>query len=358
MKYNEKNIWDYINGEEIDNIDEYENDYKFMMKVINITNDKKMYYLCSNHVKENYEFIKFIVYKFKKDKEFIHNIASDFLDKQDESDLNYKELVFIMSDIFNDRDNDKDIIYNLKRSIIYSNEIMAINALISDEFNDCLKKNIGKGFIFVLLSDLGKSEIIKNYFATRFLDEIFYERENINLEELIHTRFSNVNILKKIGIKNFIINYVKDYDIALSDYLFAHIDLINKLEKDISKIINRWENYTNELLERKNNIFFQEVNNLISLYDAFFDYIDVCNYIDNSNINLPVKLNHFAELDNLNYIDINKISLSEYKCLQEIIKLAKDLYVNQIIDKEYNYNKNDTKKKNSSRVLTFKSKFN
>ena len=38
--YNIELIWNYINGYYIENVDELENDYKFMMKVISITKDK------------------------------------------------------------------------------------------------------------------------------------------------------------------------------------------------------------------------------------------------------------------------------------------------------------------------------
>ena len=57
-KYNSKVVFDYINGNEIIdyNIDELEDDYEFMMMVINYTNDKNMYNLCSDEVKTNYEF--------------------------------------------------------------------------------------------------------------------------------------------------------------------------------------------------------------------------------------------------------------------------------------------------------------
>ena len=52
--YNRKLIWKYINGEEIPNIDRLESDYRFMLEVIRITNDKKMYNLCSDEIKLKY----------------------------------------------------------------------------------------------------------------------------------------------------------------------------------------------------------------------------------------------------------------------------------------------------------------
>lgn len=355
LGYHRNLVWDYINGEYIDNIDILEDDCKFMMDVINVTNDKKIYYLCSDNVKKNYEFVKFIIYKFKNDKDFIHDIALEYLNNTNEYDITFKELCFIMSDIFNNYEDDRSIFYNLKKCLIYTNERMSISMLISEEIDNTMKDRLGLGFIFILFSDLAESDIITRYFASRYLSEIFYEKDKFTLESLLHIKFSNVNKLKKVGIKKFILDYVRDYDIALSDYLFAHVDLISELEKSINRIICTWDVYCDRLLDRKNSIFFQEVNELISLYDASFDYFDVCSYIDNHNINIPVKLSYFEECNDFNSINLSKISFNDYKCLKEIIKLAKDLYLSSVIDVDYNYNKNDSViKKSNNKILEYK----
>ena len=49
-KYNQKLIWEYINGEEIPNIDKLEKDYQFLMQVIKTSKDKNMYNLCSDNL--------------------------------------------------------------------------------------------------------------------------------------------------------------------------------------------------------------------------------------------------------------------------------------------------------------------
>lgn len=45
MKISKKLVYDYINGEDIENIDDLENNYRFMMEVIKITHDKNMYHI-------------------------------------------------------------------------------------------------------------------------------------------------------------------------------------------------------------------------------------------------------------------------------------------------------------------------
>ena len=63
--YSDKIVNDYIYGNDIEEYDigQLENDPVFMMQVIDKTNDKKMYKFCSDEVKNNYEFVKFIIYR-------------------------------------------------------------------------------------------------------------------------------------------------------------------------------------------------------------------------------------------------------------------------------------------------------
>ena len=80
-KYSLKTIVNYINGDEISDydIDYLENNPQFMMEVINFSHDKNMYNLCSNEIKKDYEFIIFLIYKFKDDLKFLTKIVDDFI---------------------------------------------------------------------------------------------------------------------------------------------------------------------------------------------------------------------------------------------------------------------------------------
>ena len=53
----------YINGDDLGeySIEQLENDKDFMTSVINYTNDVKMYSLCSDELKKDYEFVKYLV---------------------------------------------------------------------------------------------------------------------------------------------------------------------------------------------------------------------------------------------------------------------------------------------------------
>ena len=53
-EYDLELIKNYVEGNDIDcDIEGLENDYKFMISVIKYTNDKHMYDLCSDNVKNN-----------------------------------------------------------------------------------------------------------------------------------------------------------------------------------------------------------------------------------------------------------------------------------------------------------------
>ena len=207
-KYNQKLIWKYINGEKIPNVDKLENDYIFMMQVIKITRDKKMYNLCSKEIKENYQFTKFMVETFKFDKKFIIEIASNYLKKFGEENIKSIELIFLMCELLNESSNyfeTDSLSFYLKRNLIYLEEKAIIEASLQEE-DEITKQELGLGFIYILYDDLGESEIITKYFAKMYLNEIFYNNKEYSLEQLIHKHFLTNNDLLSVGIKKYILN--------------------------------------------------------------------------------------------------------------------------------------------------------
>ena len=90
----------YVNGEDLGeySIEQLENDKDFMMGVISYTNDTKMYSSCSELVKQDYEFVKYLVLKFKDNSEFITAVADNYLDNTD-TDWERRELNIIMEKV-------------------------------------------------------------------------------------------------------------------------------------------------------------------------------------------------------------------------------------------------------------------
>ena len=186
MKYNTRLIWDYINGEEVKNIDELESDYKFMLEVLRITNDKNMYNLCSEEMKNNYEFIKSVIEIFIKDKQFVIQIIDEYLQKHNPDEIDYQELIFLVCDITDNinKDIDYDLLkYNLKRTMIYMKERANIEWNLNQE-DYKTQQELGMGFAYLLYELYPNSPIILRHFAKRYIDEIFYNQEELTLEEV------------------------------------------------------------------------------------------------------------------------------------------------------------------------------
>ena len=51
-----------------------------MIRVIECTNDKKMYSLCSDRVKSTYKFVRFLVEKFSDDLDFVRGVGDSYLE--------------------------------------------------------------------------------------------------------------------------------------------------------------------------------------------------------------------------------------------------------------------------------------
>lgn len=149
---------------------------------------------------------------------------------------------------------------------------------------------------------------------------------------MIHKNFSSVDKLRIFEIKNFIFNYVGYYDSNLASYLKTNLELVEDIEKSIDRVIKNRDNFLRRTLDRKDDIFVQEVFYLIDKYKTRYTYREICNYIDNINLNLPVKLNIYEDDDEIDIIDMKNITLNDYRCIKEIIELAKSLYLSPIID--------------------------
>lgn len=369
-KYNKQLIFDYINGNDIENftIDELENDYKFMMEVINYTKDKNLYNLCSDEVKNNYEFIKFMVLTFKDDKQFISKLAKEYLVKTDEDSIEYKELAIIMSSLI-DRINDYELLcFKAKAFYLYNLERLEIEICLQKERDEYWLKEFGKGFLFIL-EQYGSSEIITNFFAAKYLEEIFYKNK-YSFEELIHLDCKNFNSIEKMGLTNYLIKYIRNYDNNLANYLCNHLNILDNLKKDILIVKYNWNNYIYNLNERRLDIIESETKNYIEerKLDFYINYLEIIK-LAFKQLNL---VEYFRQYDDFLYIEDaveitetqtnnkNKIiNISEITCLEFTKKLILELLKKDVVETNYsNYNQEVSEEKNNVKekvkVLEFK----
>lgn len=282
-KYDKKLILDYVSGNDIEgyDIDELENDYKFMIEVIAYTKDKNMYALCSDEVKNNYMFIRSMVEIFYNDFDFIVELANKYLEKADQDDITYKELVVLISQLSNDIENENLYKFKVKAEVVFRCEMVEIECWQKYETDENLKRRIGLGFLF-FMDKYGTSKILMDFFAKKLIDNIFYSDEKYKLENLIHANTKNKEYLNEENINNYIYSFVELKDEALAHHIVANnLHLIEHVKKDLEKIYNKWDNYMKRLNVRRNIILDDEVRDFIekNKIDINFDIYELINYI-------------------------------------------------------------------------------
>ena len=326
QKYPKKIIIDYLYGNDIEgyDIDKLGEDPSFMTQVIKTSKDKRIYNLCSEEVKTNYEFVKFLVIFLKKDKQFIEEVANYYLSKTDKNDITHIELTIILNNIL--PKNDFDFFeYKLKAKAFYIEKI----ALIAESLKE---KNSKLGYGFIIFKEKYQdSDIVKEYIAKQLLFDIFYNetKNNIKLEELIHIYYKDKRELEEYGINNFIITYIRYLDEELSDYLSINPSIIAPIKKDITKIINNWDKYIERLNERRVDIIYQEVSRFTA-EDEDNIPLDYYSILDNIIIKLKLEKLFGINQNKNNYNDLftpaGTIPLKQMEFEKKIYNLIKELF--------------------------------
>lgn len=344
-KYSEELIVDYIYGNDIEDydIDDLENDYKFMMEVIKYSKDKNMYDLCSDEVKQKYEFVKFMIEMFKEDDKFIISIANNYLDNIDESDITYKEIVVLISNLIDANKNADAIEFKIKSQLISEAEFVEIAAFLEQCNDEELKEKIGLGFVYIM-EKYGNSKILMDFFANEFMENIFYYNEEYTLEQYIHLNVRDKNKIIEPGINNFIINHVGTFDTALAGHISSNINLIKHLYKNIEQIANKWDYYMVSLNNRREAIIEQEVYKFMDKEKIHVDF-SVFKLINHLMTNLgytPLDEEIFFDDDDELNLKIYKkleegkgFSLEEYKLISYLTNLIKEIYGKDVVVKEF-----------------------
>lgn len=277
--YSNDLVYKYVNGLEIDeDIDELENNYEFMMQVLSLTKDSKMYNFCSDELKSNYEFVKNVILLFKDDIKFITEVADIYLMKSNRENICTKELIILMSNL-TEKIKEANA-YNLRSTVFYINELSEIYSCLEYNKKDKQSINLGMGFIFVI-DNYSSSKLITDYLAKKFINSIFYEDKNYKFEELMHILIKDINTFDKNKINKFLIDYICSLDNALADYVSCHLELLDKVKKDMEFILKNWDLYIDLLNENRVEIINDYVNNyyekegLTSTFSCFKSYEEV-----------------------------------------------------------------------------------
>ena len=248
MNYDIDLVKKYVDGDvSTDCKNKLENDRKFMVDVINYTNDTKYYYCCSKELKVNLYFIKFLISKFRENYDFIIDVVDYYLDNTD-TDKESKELCIVMSKILPKNLASKYILMN---NADYRFKLLQIEVLKRQDPN--LELEIGYGFS-TILDSYPDSKLILNYYAQRMLNYIMGHK--INLEFVLHSQYDEPQKIDEVELSSYVISLVNHYDLALSLYASNHLEIIKGIVNHIKFIQKNWKKYqTSKELNRFNKMF-------------------------------------------------------------------------------------------------------
>lgn len=265
----------YVNGEDLGEFtsEQLENDKDFMMWVISYTNDIKMYSFCSESVKLNYEFVEYLVLKFKDNSEFIMTVADNYLDNAD-TDWESKELSIIMEKVLPKELAEKYEVLNETSYFLKRLEVEIAKAKDSK-----LESMVGMGFL-LMFDQYNGSDIILDYYANNIIGEIIRDN-NIDFEKMLHTQFKSASKITEMGINNYIVNFISCYDSMLSSYVSTHLDIIKPIANRIKRIQDDWDKYLSVDETRRYNNMLDMVHEYMSMSDSNMGENEVLYYVAN-----------------------------------------------------------------------------
>ena len=171
-----------------------ENAKNFIMGIINYTNDSNIYNSCSDELKKDYDFVKYLVLKFKDNTDFITMVADYYLDNTD-TEIERIELNILMSQLLPNGLASK---YGISSEAAYYTKRVEIE--IAKAKDSSLESMIGEGFLLIFDS-YNSSDIILKYYAESMINEIIKDN-NINFEKMLHTQFKTPNKIDEFGVNN------------------------------------------------------------------------------------------------------------------------------------------------------------
>ncbi len=362
-EYDLELIKNYVEGNDIDcDIEGLENDYKFMISVIKYTNDKHMYDLCSDNVKNNYEFIKFMINYFKDDMVFIDKLAEDYILGHKDVDI-YKDetislkYIDIISDMVNfNKDNIEH--YNkwyMYAKLFYFRYMGMIELSIKEEK---LEQEFGKGF-FVLEHDFEDNIKVLDFFAINIINDELFNKDGFDLEKEIHRKYDGFNEIEEQGINNYMINLIECFDKYLSGYVSGHLNTLNPLKEVLLDIKNNW----NEFLDKNEKLRYEVIINSVHNYivysepyctlgelEALYYVSDDLGIVDKVKELEGISDEDYQELMGYKEFVVSGMSDNERKHYNNIKNMVSDILSEKVVDDSRDSYTIDTGK-NKSKIL-------
>ena len=238
-------IRNYINGDDSKirgcTIEELENNPLFMKKVIECTQDVKMYNYCSDKVKTDFNFVLFLVANFGNNLEFLVNAVDYYFQRADDYDSKV-EIALIMKNICKIHNDDREQKYDFMLNAAYIYLRMQIERIKIDEIEDKkFQHETGLGFWYIH-DTYFKNEKLLTYFAKRMLKELFLDNY-YGLSNILHSKYNSVAELENNGYLNCIYEAIKVYDEELYFYACTHKEVISDILNKYKSVLKTWDSY-------------------------------------------------------------------------------------------------------------------
>lgn len=340
MKYRKIDVYNYMIGNDIDNIEELETDSDFIFEVLKLSKDKAYYYYLPKYYQNKYEVIKFIIDNFKDDFNFLKEVVNSYISKKitnKQDEIHYKEITILMASL----DKDELSGYKAIRNAFYEEDKIKIY-MINEE------QNIGLGFIYIK-DNYDDNEVICKYYAEAFLYELFYQ--NKVFEELIHKEIKNFNELNRVGNITFLLNYIGRYDSSLKEYVENNIDLLENISHNLDLVKMNWTNYMDRLNQNRKDIIFYKIKEFMDEYQGKFYfncYLELDKILENLNISNIFQDDEVKQISVEYNKECDELLLNKFR--KDITVLIKSLFKEDIIpvdESDYNNKEGKIYKKQS-----------
>lgn len=362
-KYDIKLVMDYVEGNDITgyDIEELENDYKFMRDVIMYTNDKRMYLLSSKNVRSNYDFANFVIDKFKKDINFVCYVADNYI--QNSEDIEKRlDLAIKMRDLTKFKNDDLYYTYLIflnKNYLETGHVIKSIKQKNSD--NQDFLNEIGMGFGFVE-NEYGSSDRVVKFFAEQMVAEILLVY-NSKLEKILHQNFDSFDDVEIHGIKNYMLDFIKKYDHNLSEYAASHMEVLNYFKEELDDIKSNWDSFNIANENKRYDLLIDCVQKYMIEHedDCTFTGLEMLYYVGNElGVAEQIKKHdvlddeEYEELMNNMLIDKSQMSFIDLKHYYNIREIMLEFLTPKVVDEPgEKYDNYINKEKISAKVIKY-----
>ena len=338
--YSKKLIYDYIIGNDIDNLEELESDNNFLFDALKLSHDISYYSYLDISYRRSYDVIKYMLLYFKDNLDVYQEDADYLLDSLDVESMEYKEIIVLIAAIDKDIFND----YKISRAGFYVTDRVEVGAVQNSDKE--LEELIGLGFE-VVLSKYEDKTLILDYYAICFLYEMFYEDKNF--EEIIHGNIKDKEKLNKLGNTKFLLDYIGNLDYYLKEYLKEHLYLLDNLSNDLDLVKNNWDNYIMRINEQRVAIVYQVVDKFAEEYRGKF-YFDIYAVLDKI-----IRKYHLEEVFELEE-ELQEFDLKDNEYLKEKFTSDMDKLITELFREDVIFNDNSDYNNNNAKVIEFKKK--